>query len=267
MTAAAASAAPPDSSPLDREAPLPLYFQLREALLGEIRDAGLQPGDRLPTESDIERRYRVSRSTIRQALAEMAAEGLIHRVQGLGTFVAAPKIRHIPLLTSFSELVTSQGFAPSHRVLASSIAGAPRTVAAELGLDSDAPCRFLRRLLLADDRVVGLAETWLPHDSVAAHDALFEPERLAQGSLYELLQRPPVGLVLQRATETISPGAAEPADAELLGCAVGTPVLVIRRVTFTPEDRAVEFTRLLFVGDRYEYRVELHRPPTVGPGA
>lgn len=245
---------------LDRDAPLPLYFQLREALLRDMRERGLRPGDRLPTEAEIERRYRVSRATIRQALAELAAEGVIRRVQGLGTFVAVPKIRHVPLLTSFSELVASQGFVPSHRLLASTAADAPPEVAAELGLEGDGRCRCLRRLLLADDRVVGLAETWLPGRVVGEHEDRLERDRLGDGSLYELLQSPPFGLDLDHAVETISPSVAAQADAALLGCEVGSPVLVVRRVTFTPDDRPVESTRLLFVGDRYEYRVELLRP-------
>lgn len=251
---------PDGVAPLDREAPLPLYVQLREALLRDIRDRNLRPGDRIPTETEIERRYRVSRATIRQALAELTAEGVIRRVQGLGTFVATPKIRHVPLLTSFSELVASQGFVPSHRVLASSAVDAPPEAAAELGLEDDARCRYLRRLLLADDRVVGLAETWLPRRVVGEHEDRLARDRLGEGSLYELLQGPPFGLELDHAVETISPSVAAQEDAALLGCEVGSPVLVVRRVTFTSEGLPVESTRLLFVGERYEYRVELRLP-------
>lgn len=77
--------------------------------------------------------------------------------------------------------------------------------------------------------------------------------------MYEVLQRAPIGLVLDHAVETISPGVVDAASAEALGCEAGAPVLLIRRLTFTPEGRPVESTRLVFVGDRYEYRVELHR--------
>lgn len=245
---------------LDREAALPLYAQLRDALLREVKDGGLQPGDRFPTEAAIRERYRVSRATIRQALADLEAGGVIRKVQGLGTFVAVPKIRHVPLLTSFTELASSQGFTPSHRVLSSSTEQAPAEVAAELGLADGAPCRFLRRLFLADGNAVGLAETWLPAAALGGHDELFERERLDQGSMYEALQSEPIGLVLDRAVETISPGAVDAQSAGLLGCEPGAPVLLIRRLTFTPDGSAVEATRLVFVGDRYEYRVELHRP-------
>src|SRR3970282_2917958 len=69
---------------LDREAPIPLYVQLRDALLREIREGGLQPGDRVPSEAPIQGRYRVSRATVRQALAELEAGGGIRKVQGLG---------------------------------------------------------------------------------------------------------------------------------------------------------------------------------------
>src|SRR6266540_1579137 len=216
---------------LDRGAPIPLYFQLREAILREIRERGMKTGDRLPTESEIERTFRVSRATIRQALAELESEGVVRRVQGLGTFVASPKIRHVPKLQSFSELARSQGFAPSHRMLGSELVGAPAAVADDLGIEPGRPARHLRRQLLADGMVVGLAETWLPVDLLGANDELFGEERLARGSLYELLQ-----------------------------CELGSPVLVVQRVTFSPEDHTIESTRLQFVSERYEYRVSMERP-------
>ena len=244
---------------LDREAPLPLYAQLKDALLQEVRDGGLQPGDRFPTEAAIGDRYRVSRATVRQALADLEATGVIRRVQGLGSFVAVPKIRHVPLLTSFSELAASQGFTPSHRVLVSSVEELPAD-AAELGLEEGTRCRFLRRLLLADEKAVGLAETWLPLSVLGGHDDLFERDRLDEGSMYQVLQAPPIGLMLDRAVETISPGVVDAQSADLLGCDPGTPVLLIRRATFAPGGEPVESTRLVFVGERYEYEVELHRP-------
>jgi GntR family transcriptional regulator, N-acetylglucosamine utilization regulator len=245
---------------LDREAPLPLYAQLKDALLQEVRDGGFQPGDRFPTEAAIRDRYGVSRATVRQALGDLEASGVIRKVQGLGTFVAVPKIRHVPLLTSFTDLAASQGFKPSHRLLSSSVETAPADVAAELGLEEGAGCRFLRRLFLADGDVVGLAETWLPIAALGGHDDLFAGDRLSGGSMYEVLQSTAIGLELDHAAETVSPGVADATNASLLGCEPGTPVLKIRRLTFTPDGRAVECTRLVFVGERYEYTVELHRP-------
>jgi GntR family transcriptional regulator len=250
----------PEAALLDRQAPLPLYVQLRDALLREVREGGLQTGDRFPSEAAIRERYGVSRATVRQALADLEAGGVIRKVQGVGSFVAVPKVRHLPLLTSFTELASSQGFAPSHRVLASSLEEVAADAAAETGLAAGTRCRFLRRLFLVDDSPVGLAESWLPLEALGGHDDLFETERLDRGSMYEVLQREPIGLVLERAVETVSPGAVDAASAKLLGCKAGTPVLLVRRLTFTPEGRCVESTRLLFVGDLYEYRVELHRP-------
>jgi GntR family transcriptional regulator len=136
----------------------------------------------------------------------------------------------------------------------------PAGAADELGLAEGTRCRLLRRLFLADGSPVGLAETWLPVEALHGHDDLLDRDRLNEGSMYEVLQGPPIGLVLDHAVETITPGVADAASAELLGCEPGTPVLLIRRLTFTPNGQSVESTRLVFVGDRYEYRVELQRP-------
>jgi GntR family transcriptional regulator len=202
---------------LDRAGPLPLYFQLRQAVLREIREGGLAPGDRLPTEAEMERRYGVSRSTIRQALNDLAAEGLIHRIQGKGTFVGSPKIQHVPVLTSFSELLRAQGYQPSHRLLDSSVLPGPPEVAEGLQVEEGTSCRFLRRLFLADDDPVGLAETWLPRAALGPNDELFENGEIEHGSLYELLQSEAIGLALHRAVEPINPGVAEAAAARRRG--------------------------------------------------
>jgi len=250
---------------LTRGAPLPLYFQLREELLNEIRERGLRPGDRLPTEAALERRYGVSATTIRRALNDLAAEGLVRRIQGKGTFVGTPKIHQETLLRSFTELLLSQGYTPEHRLLESSIEPAPMDVAEDLDIQVGASCRRLRRLHLADNNPIGVSDTWIPRDILGPHDALLE-RGLETGSLYSLLENPPVGINLHRAIETISPSLASEADAQLLGCALGDAVLAIKRITFDVNDRAIESARIAFAGERYEYRVEMYRPSPVSVG-
>jgi GntR family transcriptional regulator len=245
----------------DRRTPVPLYVQLREALRRDIRERGLAPGDRLPTETQLGERYGVSRATIRQAVGDLELEGVLRRVQGKGTFVATPKIQHVPVLTSFSELLRSQGYEPSHRLLESSIVGAPVDVAGGLGIDEGEPCRYLWRLFAADGEPVGVSQTWLPLAVIGDEvDRWIERGAANDRSLYELLEEGADEPVLHRATETINPCPADPAVAELLDCPRQTPLLLIHRATFTAADRPLEWTRLMFVPGRYEYRVELRRP-------
>lgn len=241
---------------LIRDGRIPLYFQLRDALMDGIRTRGLKPGDQLPGEAVLERRYGVSRTTIRQALAELEAEGRVKRIQGRGTFVAAPRIQHVPLLASFTELLRSQGYEPSHRILESRVLPAPLQVARDLEVRDGTSCRFLRRTLLADGRVVGTAETWLSHNATHDHEELFEAERLTTGSLYELLQGP-AGIALHHAVETITATVADEVTASELACEPGNPVLAVKRVTSDREGRPIEATLLLFSGERYEYQVQL----------
>jgi GntR family transcriptional regulator len=245
---------------LDRGAPLPLYFQLRHVLMDEIQTRGLTPGDKLPTEAQIERRYGISRSTIRQALNSLAGEGIVERIQGKGTFVSPPKRRHTPLLTSFTENMLSQGHMPSHRVLASSVVSAPQAIAARLAVDEGAACRFLRRLLLTEQEVIGVAETWLPLAVLGEFHELLDQRRLDQGSLYDLLQQHPINLVLERGTEIVTAGVADEHSSSLLNCPKGHPVLLVDRVTQDASERTVEVTHMTFAGSRYEYRVEMARP-------
>jgi GntR family transcriptional regulator len=242
----------------DRSVPAPLYHQVKQALLREISDRGLVAGDRLPTEAEIEERYRVSRSPIRQALNELVVEGVIERVQGRGTFVAQKTIVHVPQLTSFTENMRAQGFVPTRRVVKMERRRPDTDVAARLGAPQDAECHYLLRTLLADGEPVGVSETWLPEDLLG--EVELDVAVLEAGSLYDFLQRPPIELELHHGAETIRARKADPQVAGLLGISSDDPVLVVDRLTRSGDDHVVESTRMVFAADRYEYAVEVDRP-------
>ena len=245
---------------IDRAQPLPLYAQLERALSSYIDERGLQPGDRLPTELEISQMYAVSRATIRQALARLVTSGRVERVQGLGSFVARPRPTHLPMLTSFTENMRAQGFRPLRRVLRSAVVPTPEEHAGVFGPQTR-ECQYVCRILLADERPVGVSQTWLPREALAGRLDLFEAAALESGSLYDVLQGPEIGLRLYRGTETIRAGQATTDEARLLEYPRGAPTLVVRRVTYTASDRAVESTVMTFAADRYEYRLNLV-PPT-----
>lgn len=247
-----------DSWRIARDLPYPLYYQLKQSLLHTIRSQQLRPGDRLPTESEIEAEFRVSRSTIRQALSQLVAEGVVERIQGKGTFVATPQIRHVPRLTSFAENMRAQGYAPTRRVLDSSERPAAAAVAELLEIREGDRCRYLKRLLLADARPVGIAQSWIPIAPLTGHEQVFD--RLGEGSLYECLQGPPLSLVLHRGIENITAELLDESDAELLGSLPETPALMVSRISWIAGGRPIEWTKMTFAGSRYEYQVELGRP-------
>lgn len=244
---------------IDREKPLPLYAQLERALVSDMTDRGLKPGDRLPTEAEIAAMYSVSRATVRQALARMVSEGRVDRVQGLGSFVARPRPTHQPLLTSFTENMRAQGFRPRRRVLVSETVPMPEEHADVFGPET-VKCQYLCRILLADDRPVGISQTWLPREELGARIDLFRPEALESGSLYDLLQGPEIGIQLHRGAETIRAGRATKEQASLLECPPESPTLIVRRVTYTLAERPIESTLMTFAADRYEYHVNLFLP-------
>jgi GntR family transcriptional regulator len=243
---------------LDRHDPLPLYLQTKQRVLDLIVIDGLSPGDRLPTEATLESDLGVSRTTIRQALAELVHEGQVTRIQGKGTFVAHPRISGGPALSSFTKTVSRQGYTPSRRVLHAQInLGGPSDVVEKLEL-SDEPVVHIQRVLFADEDAVGLADTWLPFNRLREAHRLLDLKLLTERSLYDIIQSPPFSLVLGHATEAILPTVADEALAEVLDIESGEPILDVERVTRDPSGLCVELTRISFVGRRFVYRVDLY---------
>ena len=118
---------------LQKNSPIPLYYQLAEVLREKIRVGELKPRAQLPSERELSDTYQISRMTVRQALAYLIREGNLVARQGLGTFVAEPKLAYDALhLLSFTEEMMLEGAEPASQVLEQAIVIPPEAVAADL---------------------------------------------------------------------------------------------------------------------------------------
>jgi GntR family transcriptional regulator len=133
----------------DRLASEPKYYSVKRHLLDFI--GSMEPGAAVPTERELASRMQTSRTTVRQALAELVVEGRLVRRQGSGTYVAEPKIIWPLYVASFTEQVKASGFSPSAEVLGTQRIAATAELAGRLRLSSRAPVYKLERVRLADN--------------------------------------------------------------------------------------------------------------------
>jgi GntR family transcriptional regulator len=240
---------------------VPKYYRLKEALLEIIGD--LKPGALLPTERALCEAYGVSRTTVRQALQELLVDGRLYRLQGKGTYVARPKVVQTLALTSYTEDMQARGLSPASRLLGADRAPASAEVADLLALTPRAEVLRIERLRLADREPMAIETLFVD----AARFPELERRLSHTGSFYELL-RSKYGVQLAEGEETIESAIAAPADAELLGTEVGSPMLLLTRRTWDAQGRPVEFVRSLYRGDRYRLLTRLRlAQPSAAPVA
>jgi len=238
-------------NPIERESPVPLYYQLKQLLAERITKGEWQPGDMLPTEEQLQDQYKLSRTTVRQALKELEIEGLISRHRGRGTLVSRPKISHSPdprfNLTAY---LNEQGMRPGWRVLSAGWVRVTAEVAERLAVESDLLLYQLRRLRLANDEPIGYH---IAHVIPALGQAIDE-NRLDQGGSLDYL-RATGQLDQSLSNRTIEAILATDEVARQLDVLKGSPILMIRRRVFNVSGMPVEDMRAMYRGDRFQYRV------------
>lgn len=238
---------------IDKSQPIPLYYQVKESLLEKIKRRQFNVGDLIPSESELQENYQVSRITIRRAVQELVQEGHLHTQQGKGTFVSKPKAsQELNLITSWVETVTALGMRPESRVIRFCEEQAPANIAKILDVPVGDKILRLERVRFADDEPICLMTNYLVPE--------FIPGLLQKGlqreSLYEILERE-YGIVLTRAEETVDAKAAKTKEAALLNIRRGAPLLCATRITYDATDRPVEVVVSITRADRYSYKIKL----------
>lgn len=214
----------------------------------------LAPGERLPSERQLAERYEVARMTVRGAIDNLIARGLIYRSHGQGTFVAQPRFEQSEALTSFSEDMLRRGLRPGAKVLRRDVIDADDGLAEKLELAVGAPVVRFERLRTADEEPMALERAHLPLERFPGLDEL----DLSDTSLYEALRRR-WDVAVHNAEQRVHPVLLRDRDAARLGVEAGQPGLAFRRVTRDAAGRVIEYVVSLYRGDRYEVRTHLHR--------
>jgi GntR family transcriptional regulator len=232
----------------------PLYRQIRDRLVRSLQDAEWRPGEAIPSEVELAARYGVSQGTVRKAIDALAAEHLLVRRQGRGTFVASHEEPRAQFRFLRLRPDAGEPRQPTSRLLDCRRLRAPVEVARALELRPGETVVMIRRLLEFDGRAGVLDEIWLPGTLFRGLTA----ERLNaySGTLYGLLETEFATRMI-RATERIRAVAASAAEARWLGVPAGEPLLLVERVSSTYGDRPVELRRGWYVTRGHHYFNEL----------
>jgi GntR family transcriptional regulator len=233
----------------------PLYRQIKDLMIQALEAGEWRPGQLIPSEQELAARFNVSQGTVRKAVDELAADNLLVRKQGKGTYVASHNDPRA--LFRFLRLVPMDGdLAPPESVpLDCWRAKAGQEASRMLGIKPGDPIIIVRRLLRFATKPVVVDEIYLPGEIFQG--LTLEVLQSWSGSLYSLFETR-FGLRMIRAQERIRAVAADRSVSETLRVPEGKPLLSVERVTYTYGDKPVEWRRGLYLTDEHFYLNELN---------
>lgn len=238
---------------LDRDSPVPLYFQLAKHLEAEIRSGKLGSGDRLENEVKIADDLGLSRPTVRGAFRYLVDKGLVSRRRGQGTIVTKEKVNRTLDLTSLFDDLAGAGKRPTTKVLHNEVVKASDLVREALGLGDEQFVIYLERLRYGDGEPIALMHNFIPTSLVT-----LSSEMLETYGLYELLKTS--GIRISQATQRVSAKNATAVEARLLDEPKGTALLTMERSTYDDHGRAVEFAQHVYRASRYSLSSTVNSP-------
>ncbi len=235
-----------------KPSPTPKYFQVEEALRDQI--ATWATDKPFPTEQELCQSHGVSRATVRKALENLVHEGLLYRVQGVGTFVAPPKLRErfVQRTAGFYEDMTSRGMTVHTRVLEQTVVRATKQVASELQIPPGEKVVRLVRLRLIDNEPILISTSFVPQRLCPELDT----DDLTNHSLYALM-REKYGVQLVHGTRLVEVGQCTEEEAKLLRVKVNAPLLVVTGTVYDVNDRPVEHGAARHRSDRSQVEIEI----------
>lgn len=232
---------------VDKRSSVPLYLQIQNLLVEQIRAQELRPGDQVPSEIDLAAQLRVSRMTARKALDGLVSKGILYRQKGKGTYVSDHVMAYSPsTLLSFSRTFHARGHEVETRVLTKEIAPSSASMRQHLRLSETAQVIAIRRLRLIDGIAAAIHATFLEYP-------LFEPilrADLTQQSLLDVIESIS-NFRIAYSRDSVFADIAGPEEAELLGIEIGSPILKVDGVAYTESGRPTRYTRATYRADLF----------------
>ena len=242
---------------VDPNNPIPKYLQISSWLRESILLGRYETGEKIPSEIELAQMCDVSRNTLRQAIGELTANGMLRKAKGLGTFVTASEPvalrRKLDRISSFGQELNKTGVLEKTRILKKGYELPSKHVERNLALNAGSRVIAVRRLRTGDDIPLIYEETYLPVD---LFDGILDMD--LTGSMYEIFTRK-YGVALTRCEQVIRAVNINQKIAGLLGLHVNSAALYMESVTYNDRNIPVEVLCCYFRGDKYGFEVELGR--------
>lgn len=242
---------------VDATNPIPKYLQISAWLRELIQNGRYRPGEKLPSEVALSQVCGVNRNTLRQAIAELAAIGLLRKEKGTGTFVAARapvELRHkLERILSFTDLMRDSGVEEKTKILSKRIETASQHIAKALFLGPSKKVILVRRVRAGDGIPLIYEESYLPRD---IFDGIQEMN--LAGSMYKIMTDH-FKATLARSKQTISGVNLNQRIASILELPKNSAGIFIESLTFDENSIPIELLYSYHRGDRYKLEIELGR--------
>jgi len=242
---------------LHLEGGVPKYIQISNWLMEMIQKGRYAVHDKLPSESILSRLFRVNRNTVRQAISDLVAKGLVQKKNGVGSFVLARSLQPVKYtlqhISSFTDDMIRMGLVPQTRLIHKSVIEAPPDVAEKLLLGKERMVILTERIRLGNQIPLVIERSYLPHKEYK--DIL---KMRLTGSLYHLLTRK-FHVELHRSLQTFRAISLSTKDAKLLGVAPRSPGIFLESVIYDSKNIPVEDLHAFHRGDKYIFEVESGR--------
>ncbi len=241
---------------IDKNLPVPFYYQIVQILRDAIRDIGIsgEGGEiSFPSEFELSDAFQVNRGTVRHALDMLEREGLIQREKGRGTFLRTRRVEvDLSKLCSTTEDLRARGWEPGTRVLGITLVQPSPHIQTALRMPKEGELTWLiYRLRLANGEPISLQHSYIPAALTPDLD-----QRDLSKSLYNTLNDS-YNLKMADAAQIIRVRLVTPDEASLLEISEGTPVFEFTRTSYDTAGRPIEYLESLWRGDRYDLFVRL----------
>jgi GntR family transcriptional regulator len=233
---------------------LPLYQRLRDTLAAAVAEGQWRAGDAIPSEADLAKRHGVAIGTVRKAVDQLVAEGVLDRQQGRGTFVKRTRFNASMFRFFRFQSESGERRIPVSRILRREALPAPSAVASALRIRPREDVIHLVRLRLIDDVPLLAEDIWLPR---ARFEPLLALDPGEFGDLLYPLYEERCEQVVVTAEETLTVETADTMKARLLRLEPHAPLIVIERLAYDLARQPLEWRRSRGAADKFRYHVEI----------
>lgn len=232
---------------------LPAYMVMHDILKNDIQNGTYLVGGFLPTETEMEKIFKVSRTTVRRATELLQKEGLVEIKQGRGTMVLDSRTHQdLNRVTSVTESLRRKGYKVTTKSMFIDTIPATEKLAKELQILPGDLLARVQRIQLADEKPVAVMKNYIPYEMVPG----IEHKTTEFTALYQFLENK-YQIEIETAKDKIYAKAADFTESELLGVSPGTALLCIHRVCYKDE-KPVCVDRVSILGDQYELEISMH---------